>query len=634
MNMKSLLFYLTVWAALFCVSCKDMYKDLKEYEGEIVYPGRFDTLIYRVGLERVEIDLMKEGRMPAKNMNLSKALYTVYQVDDNEPVVLDSLYSWVNVPGLNEQRVYQIKVYSIDEYGSMSIPQTCSLIPYTELDKAKLVVTTPRAVMLRDIAIVDWPNSNGLNSVLADFVELKYNYTDDSDHLVENTKTKDDDLVIELYNLAPNAVNTVNFTYRMIPKMASGLYIIDTVELASPLSLNMPSPDKTILVSEEAVFRANGVANPTLRTIADLTRFSMPLCTKTFSDLYYFGELEELDLTGRDGVKNVMPTYSLTGNGNTYTFGGGDYQPYIQKVENFQWYKYTLNKPVDAIYALLYKLDRGDIKKVKYRRYSMGPDVDEALEPYVQKGIVDLVDDDWFPDEAPVDPRLAHPGNVDFAQYVCSVRVLGDDHSQVPDIQSLDDPNSVFTVTPGPFQGTANFAPTFDLTLPREYRYDFELYQYLKFKVFLKVDDETILNTMKTAAFNSGWANCRRIWLLTRYQHWTACEPQNPFVANGNDNTNDYRFTNADQENGAAVIPKDNVNGNWFEVVIEVNLADRTMDTRDNHNATYANPQNGHYHFRVLMFCLARQSGLPNNPFPNPSPVTYYFADMKFTKGL
>jgi hypothetical protein len=621
MNMKNIFFPLIVFMTLLCLSCEDMYEDLKDIKTEIVYPGKFDTLIYKLGIERVEIELMKAGRIPAKQMNLSKALYTVYQVDDAPPVVLDSLYSWVNVTGLTEQRVYQIKVYSIDEYGSKSIPQTCTVIPYTELDKEKLVITHPRTVVLRDFAIVDWPNT-GLNTLLADFNTLNYDFVNDNGDLITDTLFANDKLIIELYNLVPNTVNTINFNIRMIPKLITGQRIIDPVDIEFPLVLNMPTPETFINVSESAIFRANGISNTTLGAIQAKTSFVMPLCVKSFSDLYYFGELEELDLTGRNGLKDVMPEFSF---GNI-KFGGGYYQPYIQKVEYLK--VFTIAKPIDAQHALLYKLDRGYIKKIKYLPNSMG--LDQLLAPYVESGIVDLVDDNWFPDEVPLDSKLVHQGQPAFAQYQCEVVPLGSNNSEVPKIGDLDDSNSVIKIIP------IREDISFMFTLPTEYRYDYERYKFLKLKVYLKCEDASTRDQIKSAwaGQGRGFPHLRRVWMLTRYHLWG--ESANIF-SNGGDADVDYRFNNyADNEvydqwpNGASVIPPDYVNEDWFEIVFDINEACRVMDSRNNHKAPYDNPQNGHFHFRSIMFALGRNSG--PNPHPSTQPVTYYLADMKFTK--
>jgi hypothetical protein len=47
------------------VSCGDIYDNIKDFSvEEIVYPAHYDTIFGRPGYQRVEIDLVKEGRLP------------------------------------------------------------------------------------------------------------------------------------------------------------------------------------------------------------------------------------------------------------------------------------------------------------------------------------------------------------------------------------------------------------------------------------------------------------------------------------------------------------------------------------------------------------------------------------------
>src|SRR5690606_26735624 len=121
-----LLFYLAVSAALLA-SCDGMYDSLEEYSGEIVYPAKYDTIIGHIGFERVEIDLMKAGRVPSADIKLGKAKKTVIEYDD-QVITIDSLVSWVNITDLDQPKLYRFRVYTLDEYENPSVAQEIALI--------------------------------------------------------------------------------------------------------------------------------------------------------------------------------------------------------------------------------------------------------------------------------------------------------------------------------------------------------------------------------------------------------------------------------------------------------------------------------------------------------------------------
>src|SRR5690606_19725457 len=124
-----LLFYALV-AVILTASCEGMHDSLESYSGEIVYPAKYDTIVGHIGYERVEIDLMKAGRVPSSQIRLGKAQKTVVEYDD-EVLVIDELVSWVNITGLQQPKLYRFRIYTIDEYGNKSVPQEIALIPFT-----------------------------------------------------------------------------------------------------------------------------------------------------------------------------------------------------------------------------------------------------------------------------------------------------------------------------------------------------------------------------------------------------------------------------------------------------------------------------------------------------------------------
>ena len=124
-------------------SCEDMYEKQELYEGEVVYPAKYDTVVGHIGFERVEIDLMSAGRIPSSQIKLGKAKKTKITYDDQE-IVIDSLVSWVNITGLTQSKLYRFNITTVDEYGNESVPQEIALIPFTSSDLAGFAVSPPR----------------------------------------------------------------------------------------------------------------------------------------------------------------------------------------------------------------------------------------------------------------------------------------------------------------------------------------------------------------------------------------------------------------------------------------------------------------------------------------------------------
>src|SRR3546814_4036495 len=89
-----------------------MYDTLEEYSGEVVYPAKYDTIVGHIGYERVEIDLMKAGRIPSSEIMMGKAVKTVIEYED-QVITLDSLVSWVNITGLTRSEEHTSELQSL-----------------------------------------------------------------------------------------------------------------------------------------------------------------------------------------------------------------------------------------------------------------------------------------------------------------------------------------------------------------------------------------------------------------------------------------------------------------------------------------------------------------------------------------
>src|SRR5690554_3699041 len=354
-------------------SCGDMYSSLEDYSGEIVYPAKYDTIVGHIGFERVEIDLMKAGRIPSGQISLGKAKKTIIEYDD-EKIIIDSLVSWINIPNLTMSKLYRFKIYTIDEYENHSVPKEIALIPYTSSDLASLVVSSPRVMASPSSAVVDWPN--GLSSVLLNYYGLSFSYTDKDGALREGERGQDSRIFIG--NLEAGQSTTVNMNYKVVPKINNNP-IIDTIDLALPLVLNMPTSSTPFTPSERDILTANGVTEFTADGVSSLNKIVYPIHANSLQDLFYFSNLKEIDLTGGDLFE--LPKLVYNGNGATSEVGGGAWVPFMRKAGNI---------PSGNVQPLKDLLESGIVEKVRYVPHSMG--LDNLLAPYVESGIVELVD--------------------------------------------------------------------------------------------------------------------------------------------------------------------------------------------------------------------------------------------------
>jgi hypothetical protein len=223
-------------------SCKEdgMYTNIRELlpSGETVYPAKFDTVIVKVGIGRVEIDLMKAGRIPAGEIHLGKAVKTVIEYEgqpNDRPIVIDSVCSWVNITGLTMQKLYRFYIYTEGEHGNRSVPVEATAVPYTEDDAASLAVASPRISASPWAASIDWPR--GLSSLQFDYYGLVYSYRDRNGQTVTGTLT--DAPVIMLENVTPEEEVTVDVRYKIVP-LIDKKPILDTLILGRPIVLTMP----------------------------------------------------------------------------------------------------------------------------------------------------------------------------------------------------------------------------------------------------------------------------------------------------------------------------------------------------------------------------------------------------------
>ncbi|MDR2038373.1 MAG: discoidin domain-containing protein [Bacteroidales bacterium] len=231
------IFFLIIMILISFASCDGIHDDIKDFaDSETVYSGMYDIAEGKIGLERVEIDLLKAGRIPASQVNLGKAKKTIVEYD-NQQIIIDSVCSWVNITGLTQSKIYRFKIFTADEFNNKSVPQEVALIPYTSSDVEILSIASPRIIASPWAATFTYSN---LSSVLLDYYSLSYSYTDKDNNLVEGTRGSDPQFSIENLN-AGEPVN-VNIKYKVVPIMDT-IPILDTVILERNISLTMPTDE-------------------------------------------------------------------------------------------------------------------------------------------------------------------------------------------------------------------------------------------------------------------------------------------------------------------------------------------------------------------------------------------------------
>lgn len=238
---KQIIFFLWITSAVFAVStfvsCTDMYDTLREFATEeTIYPSGFDTISGKIGFERVEIDLSTKGRIPASEMKLSKAKKTVIECSyfDN-PLVIDSVCSWVNISGLTEPAEYTFKIFTEDEYGNRSIPKEISLVPYTSYDLDQMELLSPKVTESSSTILLEWENK--LSGVLFDCYGYSYNYNDKNGS--PQTGGGEGDMPsFFIENVTKGNTIPVEITLHITPKK-NNIPIIDTVNWSSIIPLNI-----------------------------------------------------------------------------------------------------------------------------------------------------------------------------------------------------------------------------------------------------------------------------------------------------------------------------------------------------------------------------------------------------------
>ena len=497
-------------------SCSKMTDSIEQYADEQVYPGKYDTIIGYIGYKRVEIELMKVGRIPSGDIKIGKAKKTVIEYDD-KVITIDSLVSWVNITGLIQPKLYRFNIYTIDENNNKSVPQQIALIPYTESDLASLAIASPKIMASPGAAVFEWPN--GLSSTLLDYKSLSFEYTDKDNTVIKGERTQDSRFVIA--NLSPSQEVTVKITYRVIPKI-NNTPIIDTLNLAIPVTLTMPTETTAFSPVERAILEANGVTDFTSAGVSAITKLTYPVHANSLKDIFYFSNLKELDLTG--GTLFKMPVLTYNRNGVSSTVGGGVYAPYLSKVTEIS------SSDMQALKDLL---ELGLLDKVKYIPNTMG--LDNLLADYVTSGVVELVES---PADALIDPAQFYvDGRVQDGQWKTDITYPATDAPSAAGLQN------VIKAVVAAKNATMVFA------FPKEYRFNSD-YKFIRFKVYAPAK----------SSFASPYEPFQRLWPRIMNYMWAFTGNSNFGQEYWDLKADDFKISDADLQK-------------WTDVTINMSTA-------------------------------------------------------------
>jgi hypothetical protein len=246
---SAIVLFETILLLAILAGCSGIYENIREYATEEeVYSNRFDGILkVSLGFERVEIDLMKAGRVPASEIYMGRARKTVIECEDfTEPDhrrVIDSVCSYVNITGLTQLKTYQFTIYTEDSYGNRSMPLVAEVKPYTRSNLEGLSIVPPNIFGSSSAALLEWKDK--ITTRLFELLHYTYKYTD-KDGVVHAGEGENDPPSFFVENVLTGQEIPVIMNSRIIPALLNdeGYYapIIDTVDLQTTILVKI-SPD-------------------------------------------------------------------------------------------------------------------------------------------------------------------------------------------------------------------------------------------------------------------------------------------------------------------------------------------------------------------------------------------------------
>jgi len=228
------------------VSCDDIYDNVEKYAtSETIYADKLDGIVrVQIGYERVEIDLLRAGRIPSSQIIMAKAKKTVIECEDftepNHRRVIDSICSWVNVTGLTQLKNYQLTIYTEDEFGNRSLPFEVEVKPYTAENRDALSLPLPSVIESTSAAMVEW--TENISAKTHTVYRHAFQYTD-RDGVVHTGSEQGDLPSFFVENVEKGKDIPIMMTCRIIPSIMNydGTYtpILDSIDWQSVFNLRI-----------------------------------------------------------------------------------------------------------------------------------------------------------------------------------------------------------------------------------------------------------------------------------------------------------------------------------------------------------------------------------------------------------
>ena len=617
-------FFIFVILALASCDSDAIYDNIQQYadRGGTLFPARPDTLFGRVGLNRVEIDLRVDGRIPASRIQGGMTGKTIVVIDEERPdsrvIVIDSIASWLSVDGLTEPRLYRFKVYVENEHGQRSMPVENEFVPFTEYDKELLAlgILDPAISLASSVLLMEWPI--GLHTLMLEYHGMKFSYLDADSELHEGTLRRNPRIFASNLPQGEEVIFDMNYFVLPIIDERIGMPLLDTIWINKPLVIQMPTPEQPFYPEEAPVLRQNGITRFTLLEADQYTELTYPMNMSTFSDLFYFNNVRTLDLTGK-GLSNTLEMLSYSGNGMLSTVGGGAWQEYMMPMHQPHRIRENSGRSPDGLDVLRDVIESGQITKIRYIPRSMGSAFETFLDDY--RDIVEPLtndNDEVFPSSVFISPQFFVNGQVVNNTWTIGVAHSGDFFPRpgLTDASRFDPLNDVVNGLPVDLKldqliqsdGSNIYRITirrghasFFFSLPLEWRFDNQRYPYLKFKMFIGSEQ---------SVFEGNRDNFRRIWL--RFMNY-------PFSFDGqNDQTGNYGRNDWSQD--PPWFDPAQIRNNWVEHVVSMSGNDGG-DTSGRRN-------------RIYVFNFGREAVGGGDWFDNDPNrlIIIYLADIRLSK--
>ena len=316
------------------------------------------------------------------------------------------------------------------------------------------------------------------------------------------------------------------------------------------------------------VMQANGIAYNTDPTTVTKLTYPMhaglnrnPIQNNPLRDILYFPRLRELDLTG--GEMFSVSTLLYDRNGARKTVGGGRWLPFLRRIKEVE---------ANDKATISYLLSGGLIEKITYAPNSMG--LDAILSPHTPAK-VDMVD---MPDESLIP-----------YEYFLDGLVQDGDWRTEWAYPAVNPPNAEGLRNVFSAKVVRRFS-SFVLALPKEYRYNAEVYRYLKLKIY----------TPPASVLSGDYVEWQDFWFRFMTHLW---------AFDGNNIIDGRPQEYWEFGRNSFKIPDANL-AHWYDVTIDM------RESQDKHT-------------RIIVINIGGEPG--SWSFDNRD-MTYYFADIRMSK--